>query len=146
MFGLGLDTKRAFGWEGGTFNVSGLWIYGPNFSNNYLGVLQTNDGITATSTVRLWELWYQQTFLDGRADVKLGLQSVDQEFMTSSNSSLFINTMMGWPMVPSADLYAGGPAYPLSSLGVRLRGQRGKQCDAAGRRVPGQSAGRSVQR
>ena len=29
--------------------------------------------------------------------------------------------MMGWPMVPSADLYAGGPAYPLSSLGVRLR-------------------------
>ena len=28
---------------------------------------------------------------------------------------------MGWPMVPSADLYAGGPAYPLSSLGVRLR-------------------------
>ena len=31
--------------------------------------------------------------------------------------------MMGWPMVPSADLYAGGPAYPLSSLGVRLRAQ-----------------------
>ena len=28
---------------------------------------------------------------------------------------------MGWPMVPSTDLYAGGPAYPLSSLGVRLR-------------------------
>jgi porin len=26
-------------------------------------------------------------------------------------------------MVPSADLYAGGPAYPLSSLGVRLRTQ-----------------------
>lgn len=26
-------------------------------------------------------------------------------------------------MLPSADLYAGGPAYPLSSLGVRLRAQ-----------------------
>jgi porin len=33
--------------------------------------------------------------------------------------------MMGWPMLPSADLYAGGPAYPLSSLGVRLRAQPG---------------------
>ena len=122
MFSLGMDTKNAFGWEGGTFNASGLWIYGPNFSDNYLGVLQTNDGILAEPTVRLWELWYQQTFLDGRADVKLGLQSIDQEFMTSSGSSLFINTVMGWPMIPSADLYAGGPASPLSSLGVRLRG------------------------
>ena len=57
--------------------------------------------------------------------MKLGQQSVDQEFMTSQGSSLFLNTVMGWPMVPSADLYAGGPAYPLSSLGVRLRTQPG---------------------
>ena len=28
-------------------------------------------------------------------------------------------------MLPAADLYAGGPAYPLSSLGVRLRVQPG---------------------
>ena len=29
--------------------------------------------------------------------------------------------MFGWPMVPSADLPGGGPAYPLSALGVRGR-------------------------
>jgi porin len=29
--------------------------------------------------------------------------------------------MFGWPMVPSADLPGGGPAYPLSALGVRAR-------------------------
>jgi porin len=51
--------------------------------------------------------------------VKLGQQSVDQEFMTSQYSALYVNTVMGWPMVPSVDLFAGGPAYPLSSLGVR---------------------------
>jgi porin len=28
---------------------------------------------------------------------------------------------MGWPALPSLDLYAGGPTYPLSSLGARLR-------------------------
>ncbi|HEY6430866.1 MAG TPA: carbohydrate porin, partial [Acetobacteraceae bacterium] len=116
-----LDTQKAFGWEGGTFNASVLWIYGPNFSQGYLDNLQTASGIAASPTVRLWEVWYQQAFLDGRADVKLGQQSVDQEFMVSTYSSLFLNTVMGWPMVPSADLYAGGPAYPLSSLGVRLR-------------------------
>ena len=29
--------------------------------------------------------------------------------------------MFGWPMLPSADLPGGGPAYPLSALGVRVR-------------------------
>ena len=33
---------------------------------------------------------------------------------------LFVNTMFGWPMVPSADMPGGGPAYPLSASGVRL--------------------------
>ena len=119
---LGLDTGKALGWQGGTFNVSLLGIYGPNFSQRYLGNLQTASGIAAASTVRMWELWYQQAFLDGRMDVKVGQQSLDQEFLVSQGASLFVNTAMGWPMTPSADLYAGGPAYPLSSLGARLRG------------------------
>jgi porin len=123
LVNVGLDTKRAFGWEGGTFNVSALQIRGKNLSTDSLLTLQTVSGIEAQPTTRLWEVWYQQAFLDGRMDIKLGQQSVDQEFMTSQGSSLFINTVMGWPMIPSDDLYAGGPAYPLSSLGVRLRGQ-----------------------
>lgn len=120
---IGLDTQRAFGWSGGTFNISAWNIRGRSISSDNLLNLQTVSGILATPTTRIWEVWYQQSFLDGQFDVKLGQQSLDQEFMVSVNSALFINTMMGWPMVPSADLYAGGPAYPLSSLGVRLRAQ-----------------------
>ncbi len=41
--------------------------------------------------------------------------------MDSNNAAYFVNTMFGWPMVPSADLPGGGPAYPLSALGVRVR-------------------------
>jgi porin len=121
LMSVGLDTQAAFGWEGGTFNVSAWNIRGRSLSADNLLVLQTVSGIEAAATTRLWEAWYQQAFLDNRFDVKLGQQSIDQEFITSQGSSLFLNTMMGWPMVPSADLYAGGPAYPLSSLGVRLR-------------------------
>ena len=58
---------------------------------------------------------------DDKFDVKIGQQSLDQEFMVSQNASYFINTMFGWPMLPSADLPGGGPAYPLSALGVRGR-------------------------
>jgi len=120
-----LDTLKAFGWAGGTFNISGLQIRGRDLSQYYLDNLQTASGIEADDTTRLWEIWYDQAFLDNKADVKIGQQSLDQEFIVSQGSSLFINTMMGWPLVPSDDLYAGGPAYPLSSLGVRLRVQPG---------------------
>ncbi len=123
MLSIGLDTKAAFGWDGGTFNISAFNIRGHNLSAENLLNLQTVSGIEADPTTRLWELFYQQSFLQDRFDVKIGQQSIDQEFITSQGSSTFLNTMMGWPMVPSADLYAGGPAYPLSSLGIRLRGR-----------------------
>ncbi len=121
---LQLDTQRAFGLHGGTFNVSALQIRGRNLSADNLGTLQTASGIEADPATRLWELWYdQQLRRDGRFDVKLGQQSLDQEFIVNQNGQLFVNTMFGWPMLPSANLPGGGPAYPLSALGVRLRGQ-----------------------
>jgi porin len=119
---LQVDTRRAFGWYGGLFNVSALQIHGRNLSADNLLSLQTASGIEADRATRLWELWYQQKFLEeDRLDIRIGQQSLDQEFMVSQNASYFINTMFGWPMVPSADLPGGGPAYPLSALGVRLR-------------------------
>ncbi|MEC5408724.1 carbohydrate porin [Paraburkholderia sp. MPAMCS5] len=118
-----LDTEKAFGLPGGQFNVSALQIHGRNLSSDKLGTLNTASGIEAQDATRLWELWYQQSFLDKRVDVKVGQQSIDQEFITSTNSALFINTMFGWPALPSYDMPSGGPAYPLSALGVRVRGQ-----------------------
>ncbi len=119
---LQLDTQEAFGWHGGTFNVSGLQIHGRNLSTDNLLTLQTASGIEADRATRLWELWYQQKFLDeDRLDLRLGQMSLDQEFIVSQGALLFVNTSFGWPLVPSIDLPGGGPAYPLSALGVRLR-------------------------
>jgi porin len=119
-----MDTQRAFGLYGGTFNISALQIRGRNLSADNLGTLQTSSGIEADRATRLWELWYDQKFLnEDRLDVKIGQQSLDQEFMVSQNANLFVNTMFGWPMLPSADMPGGGPAYPLSAPGVRLRGR-----------------------
>ncbi|MCQ8277103.1 carbohydrate porin [Acetobacteraceae bacterium KSS8] len=118
QLGLGVDTS-AFGWPGGVFNVSALQIHGRDLGSEDLDVLELPSSIEAERATRLWELWFQQTI--GRADVKLGLQSIDQEFLTSQNASVFMNATMGWPVLPSEDLHAGGPAYPLSSLGIRLR-------------------------
>ena len=118
---LGVDAAKAFGWKEGTFNLSVLQIHGQNLSAQNLYNLQTVSGVTADPSTRLWELWFQRSLMDGKLDVKIGQQSLDQEFMVSQYSGLYLNTMMGWPMLPSADLYAGGPAYPLSSLGLRMQ-------------------------
>lgn len=116
-----VDTGKAFGLPGGTFHVSALQIHGQQLSEAYLDNLQTANGNEAEDGTRLWELWYDQAFFNGKADIKIGEQSIDNEFIVSTNSNLFVNTMAGWPMIPSVDLYGGAPAYPLSSVGVRLQ-------------------------
>ncbi len=101
------------------FNITAFQIHGRNLSTDNLDDLQTASGFQANRATRLWELWFQQTF--NGADLKIGQQSLDQEFLISAGASAFINTALGWPVVPSFGQYAGSPAYPLSSLGVRLR-------------------------
>ena len=117
-----LDTQRAFGWHGGLLNVSALQLHGRNLSADTLLSLQTASGIEADRSTRLWEAWYQQKLLpEDRLDVRIGQQSVDQEFIVTQNGAYFVNTMFGWPAAPSYDFPGGGPAYPLSALGVRFR-------------------------
>jgi porin len=117
---LGLDTEQAGGWRGGSFNISALHIHGSQLSPAYLGSLQAASGIEALNGPRLWEAWYQQK-LNDTVDIKVGQQSLDQEFMVSQYANTFAGTMFGWAAVPSYDLPAGGPAYPLSSIGARVR-------------------------
>ena len=118
---LGLDTAQAGAWAGGNFNVSVLNIHGQSFSANNVGSLQTASGTEADAGLRLWEAWYQQKSQDALTDVRVGQQSIDQEFMVSQYAGAFMGTMFGWPAVPSYDMQSGGPAYPLSGLGARVR-------------------------
>ncbi len=120
---LSIDVRagKAFGLPGGAVHASVLDIHGQPLTGPYLDNLQAANGNEGRDGARLWELWYDQDFDHGRDDVKIGQQSIDNEFIVSSDSGLFVNTMAGWPLLPSFDMYGGGPAYPLSSLGARLR-------------------------
>jgi porin len=129
---LGIDLGKRLGIPGGTFNVSAFQIHGRSESQDNLDNLNTVSGIEANRATRLWELWYDQSFRDNQLDIKIGQQSLDQEFIVSASAGVFANTMFGWPALPSYDLYAGGPAYPLSSLGVRVRGSAGPLTVLAG--------------
>lgn len=118
---LEIDTGKAFNLQGGTFHITALQLHGQPLTGPYLDDLQAANGNEGEDGTRLWEMWYDQVFDDSLADIKIGQQSIDNEFILSKYSGLFVNTMAGWPLIPSDDLYGGGPAYPLSSLGGRIQ-------------------------
>jgi porin len=118
---LQMDTGKAFGLPNGTIDVSALQIHGRSLSPYYLDDVQTANSTEAEDATSLWELWYDQAFDNGAFDIKVGQQSIDQEFIVSKYSALFVNSSAGWPTLPSADLYGGGPAYPLSALAARVQ-------------------------
>lgn len=118
--GLSVDMDKAVGLKGGQFFIDALQIHGHGITASHLSTLQSVSGVEAEPTTRLWELWYQQSFGDA-FDVKIGQQSLDQEFIVSQYANTFLNATFGWPVLAAADLPAGGPAYPLSSLGIRAR-------------------------
>jgi porin len=120
---LGIDMAEAFGLTGGIFNVSAFQIHGRGLTVNDVGNLNTVSSIEATRATRLFELWYQQSFLGGRIDVRIGQLAADQEFLLSQYSGLFINSSFGWPALSAIDLPSGGPAYPLATPAVRVRAQ-----------------------
>jgi porin len=119
-----VDTKTAFHWDGGQFNASFINLHGDNFSTRDIGALQTISGIQGDRATRLWELWYDQKFGD-HVDVKFGQQSLDFEYGTSPSAGYFVNSLFGWPALFALDLPGGGPAFPLSALGARVKATSG---------------------
>ncbi len=126
-----VDTKAAFHWDGGLFNVSLLNLHGDNYTLSHIGALQTLSGVQGDSTTRLWEIWYDQKFGD-QFDLRVGQQSLDVEFTTTPSAAFFVNSLFGWPTLHALDMPGGGPAFPLSGLGVRGRWQSGPWTVLAG--------------
>lgn len=121
--GVRLDTEKAFGLPGGTFNATVFQIHGRGLSQNALGSnLHTVSNIEASNRgTLLGELWYEQSAFDGRLDVRVGQLLADQEFLASDFAGLFINATFGFPTYTANTLPSGGPAYPLAALGVRVQ-------------------------
>lgn len=119
---LTLDTEAAGGWQAGTVFASALQIHGREFTPQYIGSFHTVSNLEARKATRLWELWYRHQLRE-RVDIKLGQQSIDQEFMINSGAGAFAAAYFGWPALPSVNLPASGGVYPLASLGVRVRTQ-----------------------
>lgn len=111
--------KIAGWWDGGTVHANALWIAGRSLSADKVGDISGISNIAGYDTVRLQELWFQQTFWKMRASLKIGLVAADAEFFTSDTSSLFINGTFGAFTLVGANL-PDPPVYPMAAPAVRF--------------------------
>ena len=82
LMALTLDSQKLVGYEGGTFNVSSIWLNGEKpFSDRYVGDLNKVNLVDFKNSFRLWELWYEQKFFDNKVSLKLGQMSIDRDFI-----------------------------------------------------------------
>ncbi len=118
---LEIDTEEAFSLPGGTFFAYGLYNNGQELSAEVVGDSQVVSNIDAPHAIRLFELWYDQSFWDDRASFLFGLWDLNSEFDVNETGALFINSSHGIG-AEFAQTGENGPSiFPVSSLTFRAR-------------------------
>ncbi len=114
------NLETMVGWKGLTFHANAYQIHGTGITAESLGALMPVSYIEATPATRLFELYLEQSLMDGKVTVRVGQLAADSEFIISDGAAAFLNGTWGWPSITAADLPNGGPAYPLATPGVRV--------------------------
>jgi porin len=119
-FGAEVDLEKLTGWQGGSLGTTWLWLSGRDASEDLVGNFLTVSNIAGFNTLRMMELWFQQTFLEDKISLRFGNITADSDFLVSDYGGLFLNANFGWPALASMNMPGGGAAYPVGGLGARL--------------------------
>jgi porin len=114
-----VNLETLVGWKGGAFHANGFYIHGIGPTTGHVGNLFAVSNVEALETVRLFEIWFEQALLDDKLKVRIGQLGADSDFFISNVATQFFNGTFGWAGIVAEDMTQGGPAYPLTSLGVR---------------------------
>ena len=117
---LNADLEKLMGLKGLSFFANGFQIHHTDgLRDDHFESLITVSNIEAMPSTRLSELWLEQKWLNDAFSIRVGQLTADGEFFVSEYARLFISN--DWPTILGANLPSGGPAYPLSTPGVRLK-------------------------
>ncbi len=115
---LNLDLQKLVNWDGATLYASMLYPHGDGITASDVHDYNILSNIDAYDSVRLSELWLQQTFFDGRFSLRVGHLVTDNDFYVSNNSNLFFNSAFAVLGTVLHDVTP--PIYPIASEGIRL--------------------------
>ena len=112
-----LATEPLFGFAGGTFFVDFQTQEGRHGTETLVGDFQGFSNIDAPGFTALYELWYEQVFLDGKLRLKLGKIDANNEFAFVEHAGPLINSSAGF-----SPTILGFPTYPNPATGAVLFG------------------------
>ncbi len=113
---LDLDKMKVV--EGGKMFFYYLSNWGGSPSNNYVGDYEVVNNIDTFSTTKLYEAWYEQSFLEGDLSILGGIHDYNSEFDVLNYGIHLINSSFG--MGP--DIGQIPPSnFPSTTLGLRVR-------------------------
>ncbi|MFT3730458.1 MAG: carbohydrate porin [Hyphomicrobium sp.] len=112
-----LDLEKLLGWKGATIHANAFYVHGDGPTNK-TGSIFAVSNLEGFETVRLDELWLEQSLLDDKLKVKLGSIAADTIFFISDTAAVFLNGTFGWPGILASNTIQGGPGYPLTSMGA----------------------------
>jgi porin len=125
---LQIDTGKAFGWTGGTFEVEGFFANATSTGNTWVGALDQQSPIDTAANVqmfRLYQLFYDQNL--GATDVRVGIYDLETEFSSTKPMSLFLSKDLTWNTaldqagtMPENGTVGPGN-YPYTPLAARIR-------------------------
>lgn len=113
-----IDLEKLAGLKDWTFYANTFGIYNSGrIRRDYVGGMNTIAAIEASPTIRLSEVWLERWL--GPVSFRFGQLAADAEFFYSDLSQIFMQS--DWPTIAAVNLPSGGPAYPLSALGARVK-------------------------
>src|SRR5262245_13245756 len=117
---LEVDFAKLAGWQGLTLFANMFQIHNTGrIRRDYVGGINTIAAIEAVPTTRLSEIWLEQKLAGGAASVRFGQLAADAEFFIADFGIWSLQS--DYPTITASNQPSGGPAYPLSTPGVRLR-------------------------
>lgn len=111
-----VDTKKAGGWDGGTFYMlyqkkTGYGLTGTNGYNGALGDWMGYDGWDSMPFNQISECWYQQKLFKEKLRLKLGKQDANTDFGYLNTGWDFMN--LAFSVNPTTPM----PTYPYPTFG-----------------------------
>lgn len=115
--------EKLFGWKGGSGYLHVISNNGGQVNLNNTGSLMGFDNIEApVNRTGIFKAWLEQTFLNDKASVRVGLYPIDTEFYVTDSSGFFLHPSLGIAAeVFSFGSLAGPSIYATSAYGARLR-------------------------
>lgn len=112
--------KLVPGWHGGHALANLAYIHGPGLSDRFVGDALVASNLEGFGSLRLYNVWVEQSFAGDRASVRAGTLGADEEFSGTEGGSMLTNSAFGWEAGIGANVVNGGPIYFVPALGARL--------------------------